>query len=672
MKGQKSISFKLAISISILIAIICISLGAVSYKISTEKLIENISSSLEMRSVDNARLIENFIKMYLAEIEGMTYHSEIQSMDWQLQRPELLSEQKRLKLDNIGVSGTDGILYYTNGDIEEVKDIPTFQKTLEGQSIAKDITVNGKPKILLSVPIQDNSNKYIGVIWAVIDTNYIQELMKDILISKTSYAFVLNKDSSVISHINYEKASGADGEDATTSATKNKNQDDYITSATKAKGFKKLFEKIKEGKPGFGEYELDGHKKFVSFAPINGTDWFLVLVEYKDVVYAQLSELKVYTIIITIISILIGIAFSMGLAKIIKQPLEVMVTFSDKLAKYDLSESVNIKRNDEFGKMATSLNKAIQNIKNLINKIKTISTNTEEATNIISSSTQEVAAASEEISNVIQEMANGSSQQAQEAEKVSAAVYTLSEKMAKSLNISRKVQEGTKNMHLVNEQGAESIIKLKQSIMLNNNSVENVKIAVEDIFKHSTAIDTMLETISEIADQTNLLALNATIEAARAGKAGRGFSVVANEIRKLADESAKATQNIKQIADKIGKVIENAESAIEDSQNVAATINSSMQTAERAFEDIKLSIKHTADQIRDLSKNIDEVEKERPAVVNAIQNITAITEESSAATEEITASTQEQTASIHEIASKMQQLADAMKDLDRFIKVFKI
>lgn len=669
MKRRNSISFKIAVSISLLIALVCTSLGFISYKISTKKLVTNISSSLEMRSVDNARLIENFIKMYLAEIEGMTYHSEIQSMDWQLQKPELLSEQKRLKLDNIGISSTDGMLYYTSGDVEEVKDMPLFQKTLKGQSIVEDLTFNGKPKILLSVPIQDSNDKYIGVIWAIVDTSYIQELMKDILISKTSYAFVLNKNSSVISHINYEKASG--DKDATTSATKNENEN-YTTSATKAKGFEKLFEKIKEGKSGFGEYELDGHKKFVSFAPIEGTEWFLVLAEYKDVVYAELRELKLYTFIITIISILVGIVFSMGLAKIIKQPLEAMVSFSDKLAKYDLSERVDIKQRDEFGKMATSLNKAIENIKSLINKINTISTSTEETTNIISSSTQEVAAASEEISNIIQEMAIGSSQQAQEAEKVSAAVYTLSEKMAKSLDISKEVQKGTKNMHLANERGAESIEKLKESIIQNNNSVKNVKIAVEDILKHSTAIDTMLETISEIADQTNLLALNASIEAARAGKAGRGFSVVADEIRKLADESAKATQNIKKVADKIGKVTKNAENAIGDSQKVAASINSSMDIAERAFDEIKLAIKYTAEQIKDLSKNIDEVEKEKPAVVGAIQNITAITEESSASTEEITASTQEQAASIHEIASKMQQLVDAIKDLDRFIKVFKI
>lgn len=671
----KSIGTKITIAVALLVIIICTSLGFLSYNISAKILTTNISTSLENRVKDNARLVENFLRTYMSEIEGITYHHEVYSMDWHLQKPELSSEKQRLGLHKIGIADLDGNMRYHDDNTQNIKNHRAFELALEGGKTIQDISIDGQDVLLFSLPVLDDGDNMVGVVWAFLDIKHIENLIMDILVSESSYAFILNKDASVVAHVNYEKASKTN--DATTSATPT----DAITSATEngkenpennASDFDILFEQMRESQSGSGEYEMDGHKKLIAFAPIKDTNWSLALAEYKDNVFYELQGMQRSIILITSAFIFLGIVFSIFLAKKIKNPIVEMKEFSQKLSNYDLSGFVPSKGSDEFTQMASSMNIAVANIKELIRKIIDITGNTEEASNAILSSSQEVAAASEEISHIIDEMSTGSNHQAKEAEEVSSMVYLLSQVMAKTSDISLQAEASTGIMQKANKSGLNAINELKESIIENNKAIANVIRAVEDILEHSASIDIMVETISEIADHTNLLALNASIEAARAGDEGRGFAVVAEEIRKLADESASSTEEIRKITEKITAVIKTASAALQGSEKTIEQINSSMAIAEKAFQKTNTAIDDTVAEIEKLNQSIVEMEKGREKVVPAIENITAITEESAAGSLQIRASVEEQTASIHEVSEKMQELTHIIKSLSESIKKFKI
>jgi methyl-accepting chemotaxis protein len=196
--------------------------------------------------------------------------------------------------------------------------------------------------------------------------------------------------------------------------------------------------------------------------------------------------------------------------------------------------------------------------------------------------------------------------------------------------------------------------------------------AINHVSDSTGEISGILSTILEISGQTNLLALNASIEASRAGEHGRGFSVVAAEIRKLAEQSASAANNISHIISNVNNQVGAAVQAISTSSELFIDQESAVRETESIFNDIMVSVNSQMDMTNQVDGQIQLMVEKRYVLTDVFSNISAITEENAAITQEVSAAAEEQLATIDDIAGYLTQLQGLSKDLEDNIKKFNI
>ncbi|WP_404316199.1 methyl-accepting chemotaxis protein [Bacillus lumedeiriae] len=185
-------------------------------------------------------------------------------------------------------------------------------------------------------------------------------------------------------------------------------------------------------------------------------------------------------------------------------------------------------------------------------------------------------------------------------------------------------------------------------------------------------IESVIAVIHAISDQTDLLALNASIEAARAGEHGKGFSVVAEEVRKLAEQSAKATGEVQQTLTGIIQETEKASKAIELNQTLTAEQTKAVTETEQAFQLIAASIEDIVSSIHEVGSEMKAMGSHKEEVLQSIESIAAVAEQSAASTEEVTASMEEQLRAIAAIADSAEQLNEAGEELKQKISKLRL
>lgn len=373
-------------------------------------------------------------------------------------------------------------------------------------------------------------------------------------------------------------------------------------------------------------------------------------------------------IIIALASVVLPFAF---LRKV--KPLKRLTEIAAKVKEGDLTEEVPvIKEKDEIGQLALTFQAMLTNLKGIIQQISSSSQKVKDASNELLISAEQSASASEQVTTIIEQVSRSAEKQNQSLENNLSNIQDVAKIFLHTERQTGEISNLAKTTVERAKEGAESVIDTVNQIKSVNDSVIEAKKQFHNLMTSMEQIHQITAVITNITEQTNLLALNAAIEAARAGEYGRGFSIVAEEIRKLAEESQTSTKKIEELVEKIQLEAQQSEEFMgrvsEDAEKSIYITNDSKEK----FENIRKSLHDLVPSLNEMVENTKKASNLLEKVTENEVGLVSVAQENAATAEEVTASSEEQLATMEEITSQAEFLAEMAEDLQQLVQQFKV
>ncbi|RDW15018.1 methyl-accepting chemotaxis protein [Oceanobacillus chungangensis] len=386
------------------------------------------------------------------------------------------------------------------------------------------------------------------------------------------------------------------------------------------------------------------------------------------------KESSVYIgLLIMAITIIVVIIVSMKFSKSISNPIKQIAEFMLELSKGNLKTKINVnKRNDEIGKLLADMKLMQDNLHNTISNVAAASSDVASQSEELTQSANEVTTGSQQISLTMEEIAAGTEKQADATSEISSAMESFSIKIQDTNEEGAKVQKSSIEVLELTNHGKQLMESSNQQMIEIDKIVQESVVKMDALNAESQKISQLVSIIEEVANQTNLLALNAAIEAARAGEHGKGFAVVADEVRKLAEQVSVSISDITQIVCSIQSESQAVAESLKAGYAEVKLGTTKIKTTAETLNKINYSTTEMVDYITIITGNLSEIATGSQEMNVAIQEIAAITEESGAGIEETSATAQQSSSSMEEVAGNSVELANLAEKLNELVRRFKI
>ena len=541
----------------------------------------------------------------------------------------------------------------TSGELRNQAGKPSFVNALQGNLYFSDVYISMStqaPCVTISAPIKNKDGAVIGTMSADISLGAVQEIVNSAKIGETGYIDVVDKQGVLIAHPDKERVLKKD-------SVANL---DYITKAI-------------GGKSGITTaLDTKGVEALTVFAPIPAYNWGIVTYLPTKELQSTIMSSLLFTIFFTLLAVLCAATTALFVGRSIARPLQELAHNAGQLAQGDLTGKIATTGALEINQLAEALTKMQTNFKQIIKNIVVTSEQ-------VAASSEELTAGAEQSAQAASQVADSITQVSVSTEKqlaaTNAATIIVTQMSSNIQHIAHQANmvstTSDQTAHVANNGGRDVDIAIKQMNAIEQSVISSAQV-VTILGERSKEIGQIVDTIAGIAGQTNLLALNAAIEAARAGEQGRGFAVVADEVRKLAEQSHDAAKQISTLITDIQNETTKAVQAMNSGTQEVKKGTEVVNNAGHSFREITKSVEQMSGQIREISGAIQEIASGSQDIVTTIQDINNISRDTSLETQTVSATTQEQSATMEEIAHSSHSLAKMAEELQTAVYKFKM
>lgn len=379
------------------------------------------------------------------------------------------------------------------------------------------------------------------------------------------------------------------------------------------------------------------------------------------------------TFIIFIILVIIILFISMRFSHSIAKPVRTVAEFMMALSKGNLQHEIeDTKRNDEIGELIQSTQTVKKNLQDTLSQIALHSQSVSTQSEDMAQSSREVKEGSEQIAITMQEMAEGTEKQAMSAGDLATAMSRFNMKIEETNTKGEQMRETSNSVLHLTEEGKTLMNSSEKQMSKIDGIVQEAVTRMVELDRQSQEITRLVRVINDIADQTNLLALNAAIEAARAGEAGRGFAVVADEVRNLANQVAESVTEITGFVSTIQSESENVTKSLQTGYMEVEQGTGEIKKTGETFNEISASVSDMVESIQSIAGNLADVTAGSQEMSSSIDDIAAVSEEAAAGVEEAAATAQQSSSSMETVAEASETLANLAEEMDGLARRFKL
>lgn len=433
---------------------------------------------------------------------------------------------------------------------------------------------------------------------------------------------------------------------------------------------------INQGKDFIGEAIVVDTKYLAKYVPIKDKEGKVIGIWFtgveKDSVNLKIKNLMYKNIGLTFITLIIAFLIIIIFANVINKNIKNILEALRSLASGDLSKKCSITSNDEIGEIASDINIMTTSMRELILEIKNKSEQLHNNSMTLASVSKEMSASSESVANAVQDVAQGTGMQALDLSDISGLFNNFGQALDQIIHSIKAIENNSTNINIRATESNTNMESLINSVNEMKSSFDSFKLKILNLGKDIKQINEISNVINGVANQTNLLALNAAIEAARAGELGKGFSVVADEIGKLAGQSRVSSESISIMVENISK-----ETAliVDNTEIIGSKFNNQLEDINRvvnSFKIINTSIDEISQEIRGISSTSNNVSNEKEVIFEKVETASSIAQEVSASSEEIAATAEEMSASSEEVAATADELSSMTSEMLDHANKFKL